>query len=183
MFEPISGTFIIGIGHKARHGKDTTATHIIRATGGLAERFSFADDLYATARVIFGMTKKDGPTLQWLGTEGFRKKDEDFWLKCLYWNLYNKRPRIAVIADVRFPNEAEFVKKMGGVTIKVSRFNKDGSLYVVSDRDPNHPSETSLDTYTGWDYSIENSSGDLAPLHKQADDILWDLRDRIGADF
>jgi len=183
MFEPINGTFFIGIGHKCRHGKDTTANHIVQQTRGAARIFSFADDVYAIARVIFGMKQKNPSMLQWLGTEGFRSKDADTWVNSLYWNVYNKRPRIAVIPDCRFPNEVAFIKSMGGVAIKVSRFDKDGLPYVAADRDPNHPSETALDGYDGWDYTIKAMSEQLPKLRDRVDEVLWDLRDRIGSDF
>jgi len=183
MLERIPGTFIIGIGHKCRHGKDTAATHIVQQTRGQARIFSLADDVYAVARIIFGMTKKNPSMLQWIGTEGFRSKDPQTWVNSLYWNIYNKRPAIAVIPDVRFPNEAEFVKNAGGVLIKVSRLAGDGLPYVAADRDPNHPSETALDGYDGWDYRVTVKSEQLPQLRKAVDGVLWDLRDRIGSDF
>jgi hypothetical protein len=181
--EPIPGTFIIGIGHKARHGKDTAANHIIKATNGAAERYSFADDLYSVARVIHGMTKKDGPLLQLLGTEVYRRYNDNIWIDSLYWKLLDKRPRIALIADVRFPNEAKFVKALGGALVKVSRFNEDDTPFVTTDRDPNHPSEVALDNFDGWDYNIKSYTGQLPTLLLNVDNLLWDLRDRIGTDF
>jgi hypothetical protein len=181
--EKIPNLHLIGLGHKSRHGKDTSADYIIRSTKGAGQKFSFADDLYAIARVVFGMTKKNGPMLQWLGTEGFRSKDPDTWVKSLYWNLYNKRPAIAVIPDCRFPNEADFIKQMGGTLIKVERLNADGSSFTTTDRDPNHPSEVALDDYKDWDYHVKVPEGKLDYLHRSIDDILWDLRDKIGADF
>jgi hypothetical protein len=179
--EAIPNLFVIGIGHKCRHGKDTTANHIVRQTKGAARIFSLADDVYAIARVIFGMTHKNGSMLQWIGTEGFRSKDPQTWINSLYWNMYNKRPQIAVIPDVRFPNEAQFVKDMGGVIINVSRFNSDGSPFVATDRDPNHPSEVALDGYDKWDYKLQNYN--IARLKKDVDNVLWDLRDKIGSEF
>lgn len=179
--KPIDGTYIIGIGHKARHGKDSAADHIIKQTKGAAQRFSFADDLYAVARIIHGMKEKDGPLLQLLGTEVYRRYDDNKWIDALYWKLLDKRPRIALIADCRFPNEAQFVKDLGGTLIKVSRLNADNSPFVTTDRDPNHPSEIGLDNFTGWDYTITHTTGSLVSLKYQVDDVLWDLRDKIGA--
>ena len=166
MYQPIAGTFVIGIGHKARQGKDVVAKQILQLDG--AEKHSFADDLYAVARVMFGMTHKDGRLLQVLGTDVFRKKDPEVWVKSLYYKLLDRRPRIAIMADVRFPNEAAFVKSVGGMLVKVNRWNKDGSIYVTSDRDPNHPSETALDGYGGWDTVIDAEDGDLRGLRAEA---------------
>jgi hypothetical protein len=44
-------TKIIGLGHKARHGKDTVASHLLKLLPG-ARIFSFADDLKALARAL-----------------------------------------------------------------------------------------------------------------------------------
>lgn len=180
MFEPIEGTFVIGVGHKARHGKDTTANHIVRQTRGQARIFSFADDVYALARQL-GMQGKDPVVLQALGTEVGRRIAEDRWTKSLYNNLLVKRPAIAVIPDVRFPNEIQLVKDLGGITIKVHRVDKDGRAFVAGDRNPNHPSEVALDSYNDWDYMLVNDG--LPQLRKAVDEVLWDIRDQIGADF
>ena len=183
MYNPINGTFVIGLGHKARHGKDTAAEHIIRQTKGAARRYSFGTGLYAVARALFNMTEKDAPLLQALGTEVGRRHDNDRWVRTTYWQIKDDRPRIALLPDVRFPNEAEFVKSLGGILIKVSRFNTDGTPFVTTDRDPNHPSEISLDSFNGWDYVINAPSGRMDHLRERVDDILWDLRDKIGAEF
>ena len=169
MFEPLADTMIVGLGHKARHGKDTVASLLAKDLSALygpgsVQRHSFADDLYAVARVQYGMTKKDGKLLQILGTEIFRRMDPDVWVRSLYWKLAEKCPRVCIIADVRFPNEAAFIKQMGGHLVKVTRKNKDGSLWVTTDRDPNHPSEVSLDGYDGWDYEIVAEDGNIAAL-------------------
>lgn len=180
MFDPIEGVFVIGVGHKARHGKDTTANHIVRQTRGQARIMSYADDVYALARQL-GMQGKDAGVLQALGTDVGRRIDEHRWTKSIYNNILVKRPPIVVIPDVRFLNEVEMIREMGGVVIKVHRVQKDGTPFVATDRNPNHPSEVELDKFDGWDYVIKNES--IAKLRKDVDGILWDLRDRIGADF
>ena len=182
-YKPIDGTVVIGIGHKARHGKDSAAEHIIKQTRGAARRYSFATGLYAVARALFNMTEKDPILLQHLGTEVGRRHDNDRWVRTTYWQIRDDRPRIALLPDCRFPNEVEFVKSMGGTLIKVSRLNADESPFVTTDRDPNHPSEIALDSYSGWDYTIESYSGRLDLLKKHVEEVLWDLRDKIGAEF
>jgi hypothetical protein len=67
------------------------------------------------------------------------------------------------------------------VLINVSRFNSDGSPFVATDRDPNHPSEIALDGYDNWDYKLQNYN--IARLKKDVDNVLWDLRDKIGSEF
>lgn len=153
IWKPIEGTKVIGFGHRARNGKDTAANFICDAFG--ASKFSFSDALYDVARVVFGMKEKDPALLQVLGTDVFRKRDPEIWVNTLYYKLKDKAPRIAVIPDVRFINEAELIKSLGGILIKITRLNPDGTPFVALDRDPNHPSEMALNDYVGWDWRIE----------------------------
>ena len=173
-WKPIKGTTIIGIGHKARHGKDSTANHLVKNYG--AVKYSFATGLYTVARALFGMTIKDAPLLQALGTEVGRRNDDNRWIRTLYYQLQDDNPSIAVIPDVRFPNEAQFIKDLGGYLIKVSRFNDDLSLFVAPDRLPTHPSETSLDNYEDWDLRILAKTGELNKIYKEIDVFMNDLK-------
>lgn len=169
-FNPIHGVKVIGVGHKARQGKDTIAGHLVRNYG--ATRMSFADALYDVARVVFGMKEKDGPLLQVLGTDVFRKKDPEIWLSTLYFKIQDQKPALVVIPDVRFPNEVEMIKSMGGDTIKIERTHKDGSPFRATDRPLNHPSEIALDDYKDWDYVITAKSGDLDDIYGETDAIM-----------
>jgi hypothetical protein len=157
LFPPIPGVHVIGIGHKARHGKDTFARALIEARPDLVQRFAFADALKALARVRHGMTRKDAPLLQRLGLEA-REHDVEVWLRAVYWAIEDARPAIAVITDVRFENEAEFVRGMGGTLVRVSRVSEDGVPYVDPSRPATHVSETALDGYTDWHHVIVASS-------------------------
>jgi hypothetical protein len=155
MFEPIDGTLVIGLGHKARHGKDSAARILVETFG--AQRFSFADDLYAVCRVLHGMTGKNAPLLQRVGL-GIRDDDENALVRSVYGKLLDARPRVAVITDVRFPNEMAFVKALGGVCWKVERRLFNGDLYIDQSRPATHPSETALDG-GAWDRVIVNPDG------------------------
>lgn len=57
-----------------------------------------------------------------------------------------------IITDVRFPNEAEAIKKRGGILIRVN--NPDYVPYPEE-----HKSETELDSYNGFDFMINNKKG------------------------
>ena len=72
---------------------------------------------------------------------------------------YNSYPEQSnwIITDTRFPNEAEAIKKAGGIVIRVNRPG-------VQPINP-HPSETSLDDW-GFD-AVINNDGDVADIvHK-----------------
>ena len=169
-WKPISGVRVVGVGYKARQGKDTIANYLAKQFN--AQKFSFSDALYDVARVVFGMEEKDGPLLQVLGTEVFRRRDPDVWVKTVYRKIQDKAPAIAVIPDVRFPNEAQMVKDMGGKLIQIQRYLADGERYVASDRPATHPSEVSMDGYKDWDAIIQSKDGDFAGIYAAVDAIM-----------
>jgi hypothetical protein len=68
-----------------------------------------------------------------------------------------------IITDVRFPNEANIIKEKGGILLRVNR--------VSNNPISNHPSETSLDNYDKFDYTIENN-GTLEELLEEVKSIL-----------
>lgn len=127
---------VIGITGRAYSGKDTVAGFILAHTGGY--QYSFADpirgmltvlginmhDPYWKARkeeIIPAIGKSPRQIMQTLGTDWGRKMvHPDLWLTMASQALINNGPGM-VIADVRFDNEAEWVRKMGGRIIHVER--------------------------------------------------------------
>ena len=84
--------------------------------------------------------------LQTLGTEyGRQCLHPDVWLKC--WQKKAERFSAVVADDIRFPNEADLIRSMGGEMWLVRRFDVQ--------RTTDHSSEGSLDHY-GFDRVIEN---------------------------
>lgn len=172
-FAPIPGVKVIGLGHRARNGKDSVASWFMTYHPQRSRIYGFADALKMHCRVEHGMTEKDGPLLQRVGG-AFRDKDPEVWIRALYYRLNEERPSYAFISDVRHTNEAEFVKSLGGVLIRVSRFLPDGTPFIDPSRDPNHPSECELQDYTGWDYTIKND-GSLQKLCQEADEAWHEV--------
>jgi hypothetical protein len=69
--------------------------------------------------------------------------------------------KVIIVPDVRFPNEAQGIKDLGGVLIKVVRPN-----YGPDERPgtPDHLNpDKALMSYEGWDYII-GASGDIRDL-------------------
>lgn len=157
-------TLIVGFGHKARHGKDTVAGMVADTTPG-ARIFAFADDLKAIARAL-GMTTKNGVFLQKLG-EACRALDQDFFVKRLLLRIREAKPKVALVPDLRYPNEFRAVRANGGLLVKVERVNADGTLWLTSDRDPYHESETALDSWT-FDDTFTVPDGYIAGLEAAA---------------
>lgn len=104
------------------------------------------------------MKGKDAPLLQKTGVFYRDAVDPDVWVNSVYSKILADRPRLALISDVRFPNEMAFVKALGGTTVKVSRRDADGNQFVDPSRPADHPSETALDD-AAWDITIRNDNG------------------------
>lgn len=163
---------IIGLGHKARNGKDTAAEAIkvyydnqaalLRMhglKGGLKVVIvKFAEALYKECREQHGMTVKDPTLLQNVGTQR-RQEDPYHWTKLAFDSIPTDTD-MAIFSDVRYANEAYIIEGKGGHLVNVVRLNEDGTRYVAEDRPANHPSETELDRYN-WDYQIVSKTAAL----------------------
>lgn len=172
-------TLLIGIGHKARHGKDFLANEIHAELPRETKIYSFGNALKAYCRVQGWMTVKDGKLLQEVGTDLFRDKvDPDIWVKCLAYQLEEERPKCAIIGDLRFPNEHAWIKTRGGMVVKVSRLNEDGTPFVAPDRPAEHYSENALNDHV-FDMNVVAKSGDIAELQRWADKIVHLIKSEV----
>lgn len=106
-----------------------------------------------------GMTEKDAPLLQWWGTE-YRRAfyGDDYWIRRLE-EAWRQRQAAGethfVVSDVRFPNEAAWIRAHGGVLWKVDR----AEPLEATGRPADHPSETALDGFD-WDRVISNEGAE-----------------------
>lgn len=142
-------TRLIGIAGKARSGKDTVAGQLV----GMYHytRYSFADPIRTAAKDILMIDEewieKGGKELEvpWakvsyrefaqkMGTEFVREMiHQDFWLlraekfisECLNDNI--------VIPDVRFENEAAFIREQGGTVWHIERSDVESVRCHVSE--------------------------------------------------
>lgn len=165
-------SFVVGIGHKARHGKDTVASMLHERIPRHSKIYSFGYALKAWARVQGVMTNKDPALLQSLGTNVLRGVDPDIFVKALSYQIREDSVGIAIISDLRFVNEAAWVERFG-ISVKISRINEDGSLYIASDRNAAHHSETALDEYC-YNKEFSVRSGDIKGL-EQVTDTLYEI--------
>ena len=97
--------------------------------------------------------------LQWWGTEYRRVQDPDYWVKAWEKDVrqYDLNDTAIVVDDIRFPNELQSVRSLGGYVFRINR----PMVEPVS----NHISEVALDHVTDWAYTIDNS-GTLDGLAK-----------------
>ncbi len=105
--------------------------------------------------------------LQWWGTE-FRRNNfgQDYWVKRTMSSI-PKDIDIAMITDVRFPNEAQAVNDAGGYTVHVQRIMPDGTQYQDPNRPMNHVSETALNGWN-WNFTLRIPDGYKALLQESA---------------
>lgn len=185
---------IIGLGHKARQGKDYVSNYMMEAMPSSIKLYSFAKALkeYCKANhdtlvgqfrratgfsgtiehkddAVYGYTR----ILQWYGTFA-RETNPNIWVDLVAASIEKDQPDIAIITDVRFPNEAAFVKDKNGYTVECIRRQADGSQYTDPGRDPNHISETALNDYN-FDFIITVRDGDLPSLKAKALAVLSDV--------
>ncbi len=186
---------IIGIHGKAESGKDTLGRSFMRAIRPQykSARIAFADALKSTAMTMFNLTheqayeQKDyvhpvyGMTvrdlLQKLGTEFARDMiDTDFWVKRAEMAIKEfeaevtqndpKRVCFVVMPDVRFNNEARFIRRYGGHIVEVLR---DGPS-TLTDIEKQHKSEQGINReYIDF---VVNNNRSIQALESQAVEIL-----------
>jgi len=110
---------------------------------------------------------KQRTLLQWWGTEFRRAQDPDYWVKKTMARISEENPEVALISDLRFPNEVEGIRAAGGYVVRVDRVG------YVSDV-PEHVSEKALDGMSemDWDYVIKAPDGGLQVLCEEAVNAL-----------
>lgn len=128
---------LIGFTGKAGTGKDTAADFMVRRFA--FEKYSFALPIKQALNAMFGWSMSQWDDRAWketpqpglatsprilaqtLGTEWGREViHPDLWVK-IARRRYVESPYSLVIPDVRFPNEAEWITREGGLVIELTR--------------------------------------------------------------
>lgn len=144
---------LIGVSGFARSGKDTfyeRCSLALNCFGGKSIRFSFADALKSEVDSLLmehvgisAFTEKDSdkeiirPLLVTYGTDIRRKLNPDCWIESISGKVedYLSQGYFVFITDVRFLNEAEWVKSQSGYLFNINRegvgaANKDEKLQL-----------------------------------------------------
>lgn len=106
--------------------------------------------------------------MQFVGTDVFRKMQNNVWADATINKITMEKPKLAIIADCRFPNEVDVIKRAGGLVIKLNRnpFNSD------------HSSETALDScnydYSNFDLVLSNEHMTIGEQNKFVYNFLFD---------
>lgn len=172
---------LIGLTGLARSGKDTAANYITSLphnyqTYAMAKpikdackiMFNWTDehvygDLKEVVCPIFGITPREA--MQKLGTEyGRNMINNDIWT--IRAELVIKANKRLVITDIRFDNEAEMIKRNGGIVVKIDRKNLPRIKGVE-----NHDSELGISEQLIDEVIYNNQS--LAMLYRKIDSVLF----------
>jgi len=181
---------VIGFGGKAGHGKDTCAG-LMMAVLQRKRRYSRLDSfahslkdgigggvfllndaqLYGDQKLIEDPFWKLTPRriLQLAGTEAMRNAfGHDIWTRTLERRAAKLSDIDIIITDVRFPNEVDCIRRLGGCLILVERpVELLPEEFKADPRALEHLSETALEHFTGWDFKVQNDCG----LHELAERI------------
>lgn len=169
---------IIGLTGKARTGKDTAARFIAIETHGWM--YSFADPIRAMIRAGLGVDMREKywqdnkekvietigrsprELMQTLGTEWGRDRvNPDLWLILAAAQLLNRGSGM-IVPDVRFENEAKWIRERGGVILHVHRRSAEEIVAHSSEDGVNmSPGETRID-----------NDGTLQDLQNQVTEIV-----------
>lgn len=165
--------FVIGVTGKARGGKDTLARHIHKVLGKeRAAKTAFADPIKEMLKVLgvedidkyktlehplLGVTSR--VMMQTLGTEWGRDTiGESIWIDIA--KKHGNGKEFLIISDVRFDNEAEYVRENGFLIHVEGR----GGI------DTDHNSESGI-LFKFGDFKLDNSY-DVEMLEQQAVTLL-----------
>lgn len=78
-------------------------------------------------------------TLERFGTDAIRRLDEDFWVRMAAEKIQSIEGPV-VVTDVRFPNEADKIRELGGIVVRIIRPSQERPS-------ASHVCETALDDY------------------------------------
>lgn len=90
---------------------------------------------------------KQRKLLQWYGSDYRRADDDTYWIRQLEQTIELENPQIAILSDLRFPNEMAWTLQYGEA-VRVDRAGLPPST---------HLSETALEDSTDWSIILENS--------------------------
>ena len=181
---------IIGISGKARHGKDTAA--FLLQEHFAFRRLAFADVLKAACAEIFGFDhaqlygeRKEELDPHWCNTPRYylqqvgvalRQVSADIWIHAGMRKITTSPLADWVVTDVRFPNEADAIRRAGGYVIRINR----PDAPPLPAEAAAHTSETALDDYPHFAARVENA-GNMADLEGKMVQLYLYLLDGMGA--
>lgn len=193
------GARIIGITGKIGAGKTTAADHLAVAHGfrevtfkatmveHLCKIFGVSSEMFTNSKhketpqkKLYGHTPRY--IMQKFGTDFCREMiSQDIWLlpveRRMYYLIEKEDAECIVVSDVRFDNEAEFIRNRGGEIWQIERRHYDFASDTFEEEEaPSHSSE--LGILSGFiDHTIINK-GSLSEFKNNIDNLVKTPRDR-----
>lgn len=168
---------LIGLSGKKRSGKDTAANMIRVALPQYnVVTLSFALPLKAMVARSYNVSIEQlenekarwRKALQFTGSYCRELYGDDYWIRQLNTELNKCDDNdVVIVTDVRYVNEANYIRKLGGVVVRVNRPNVD-----TFDM---HSSETELDTYEHFWHKF--TAMDLSELQNEVNNITKKLHE------
>ena len=118
------------------------------------------DDVPLAGKKTGFMTARE--FLQYFGTDVCRKIKPDIWVDSCIKRMLESGTELAIVPDVRFPNEAEAIRKAGGKVIRLTR----------SPYEDQHESETALNDYEGFDHVLDNANANVDETNRSLMEVL-----------
>jgi hypothetical protein len=184
MFE-IQGkkTKIIAITGARHSGKDSVAKYLMQKSDDI-KNIKFATPVKDALKFMFDITdcELEDETLKeliiprlgfsprqamrQLGTEFGRALSPDIWINEVAKKVaeYEQAEKLCVITDLRYPNEAKYVRSVGGIIIHIR------PLDVYSGK-REHSSDIPLKIYTD-DFFLCNRKDGLENFHNNIDNLI-----------
>lgn len=167
---------IIAFGYLARSGKDTAGSYLVARYG--FRRVAFADALKRAASALTDMDAFDddfkhqmtplglsgGHILQCLGMALRREFGDDVFVHLSLLTELAKLCQNVVVTDLRFPNEAATIRRLGGTCVRIDR-------NVARDKHISERAGAEIE----WDYIIPNNDP-VEHLYARLDVLVDRLR-------
>lgn len=170
-------------------GKSTTLQLISELSHDKVVNIKFAATLYEMQELLYDKISavykrpkdfvKDRKLLQFLGTEWGRSLSPTIWIDIwkheVKWIAENSSEHLVVCDDVRFDNEAEAIKSLGGIILQI-KSDKTETRIDTKAGIIGHASEGGIDL-KHVDYIVENNGtiDDLrsALLYVNSREAIW----------
>ena len=145
---------IIGLTGLARCGKDTFCNYArehLKSLNYESQRLAFADELKKDVNDF--LMQKLGisafteitsekeiirPMLTCWGTDIMRKQDDLCWVKKVEEIIVENQKNniVSIVTDIRFPNEIEYIHKIGGIVIHLTMTGNKPANKYEAENDP-----------------------------------------------
>lgn len=166
--------FLIGLSGRARHGKTITvdAMHSEASNNyGLKSKIYDIGKMIIQEAIEMGRLP-EGTQRETMGREQLqvlidvgkerRTISHNYWVEKVIQQVRASDVDVALCPNIRLPYEAQAVREAGGIMVRCTRLNMDGSLFISEDRPPNDITETALEFWPA-DYYL-TTKPDQVPL-------------------